>query len=99
MAYGTLEGRIYWPMIGEVEWRCCIVYLFQMIAFVQNSVTPRWDSCILTARVSKDFGFYRIFDSRGIIAVRPIIVLVRRHKGNPCFRIVWKCPPGHHLQI
>lgn len=47
----------------------------------------------------QDIRLYRRFDSRGIIAVRPIFVLVCRHKGYPCFRIVWKSSPGHHLQI
>lgn len=53
MAYGALKGCIYWPMIGEVKWRRCVVNLLQIIAFFQNSVTPCWDACVLTSVVSE----------------------------------------------
>lgn len=53
MAYGTLEGCIYWPMIGEVKGRRRIVYLLYIITFIQNSITPCWDPCVLTVKVSK----------------------------------------------
>lgn len=60
MAYGTLEGCIYWPMIGEVKGRRRVVYLFNVITFIQDSVTPCRDPCVLTARVNKmsDCGGY-----------------------------------------
>ena len=53
MAYGALEGCINWSMIGEVKGCRRVVYLFNMITFIQNSVTPCWDPCVLTTRVNK----------------------------------------------
>lgn len=53
MAYSALKGCIYWPMIREVKWRRGIVDLFQIIAYLQNSVAPCWNSCVFTTRVSE----------------------------------------------